>query len=579
MPPFLSNFRLRTNSLLDNITGIIPDSPSSTTSKDNSLTCRRCGNRFRDRLELSSHFNLLPHHSDYSDSHDFDSFTRPKGRRTRTLDQRLDRGKAAARDDLTSPSTTNFSESQAFYDAADKDKENVAEGRPTFLRKFPTFTALTTTTTDDLTRSPFGTDYADQDGDQSLRSPKAKGKQREVPRLPRDGSFQYGQPLASSDEEGDAPIATRSRARSATVLSTETVPSSLPRASFSSTASRSSGRSRQAPSLPPKLPAFDWQTIDKKPLPDIANEADDAASIASDSSFRTAGSTDMYSEKAQLKAMYGSDEKKSQKHDTLADPASSDTSAIPGVGHGVLRTEQGSTSASARHASESDLLLETPEAPHYDAPPSYHELHGDSDPFDDLPTSSRHRSRHLTSRSDGFATMPSSPVSRFGSHEPRRPRRATNAWSSFASESQFPVTFSSTSRYDEHDAEDDLYNPRSEKTSRPSIKSRLTEASLPPLVTSSSFSTSPSPSTPKTPMTFFDDASLVAPPLSLPRPAKPSSNSASRRNRHHSRAKSDAATPSTRCPTCFAKFSSLDKTLKHLDNSDCGAVEFESGLN
>ncbi|CBQ68482.1 conserved hypothetical protein (N-terminal fragment), partial [Sporisorium reilianum SRZ2] len=142
MPPFLATFRSRTNSLLDNITGIIPDSPSSSTSKEHTLTCRRCGNRFRDRLELSSHFNLLPHHSDYKDSHDFDSFTRPKGRRTRTRDRSDDAANTAEPTDVGTPITAGFSDTQAFYHDQDREKENEDDARPTFLRKFSTLSNL-----------------------------------------------------------------------------------------------------------------------------------------------------------------------------------------------------------------------------------------------------------------------------------------------------------------------------------------------------------------------------------------------------------------------------------------------------
>lgn len=594
MPPSLSNFKSRTTSLLDNITGVIPESPPNSTFKDKSLTCRRCGNRFRDRLELSSHFNLLPHHSDYSDSFDFDSFTRPKGRRSKTLDQHADLGKAAARDLVVSPSFTTFSESQAYYNTIDKDKHNQSESRPAFLRKFPTFTNLTTIASDDQLRSPPATDYANQDAVQSPTSSKAKGKQRATPRLPQDGSFQYGQPLASSDEESDPPALGMSsksavsphrlRARSATIqtLTSESESNALARTSLSSIASRSgsSGINRQAPPLPPKLPAFDWQPKDEKLVPKFSDNVDEVCSVASDSSFRTAGSAGrVSSEKAQLEALYSQEKLSSKNSDKGAFASSVQGSfAIPGVGHGVLRSERDQLRTPARHCSESNLLLESMDASHDDAPPSYYELHGDTDPFNDLPTSALDRSPHTASRSEGFATMPGTPVSRVGSHQPRRSRGATNAntWSSFASEARFPVTFSSFDGPDQRNDEEDLYNPPSEESSRRPVKSKSID--LPALVSSSSFSSSPSPSTPKTPVVFFDDAPLAAQPLTWPRPAKPSS-SVRRRSRHNSRAKSDAAAPSTRCPTCFVKFSSLDKTLQHLDNSECGAVEFESGIN
>ncbi|SJX64117.1 uncharacterized protein SRS1_14784 [Sporisorium reilianum f. sp. reilianum] len=593
MPPFLVTFRSRTNSLLDNITGIIPDSPSSSTSKEHSLTCRRCGNRFRDRLELSSHFNLLPHHSDYKDSHDFDSFTRPKGRRTRTRDRSDDAANTAEPADVGSPITTGFSDTQAFYHDQDREKENEDDARPTFLRKFSTLSNLnlSSVATGDQPLSPSATDYADADAMQSPKSAKAKGKQKAAPRLPRDGSFQYGQPLASSDEEDDAPafgpssVDARSRPRSATVQGLTSGPVS--QRSSSSFASRSSGAARQASPLPPKLPAFQWQATKEKQLPGFPDQADDTASIASDSSFRTAASIEMDSEKAQLKARYAADEKSSHTALESWDPASS-SSRFGDADQG----EQRPFRSRVRHASESNLLLESTGASYDDAPPSYHELHGDTDPFETLATGSHRVSRHMAARSDRFATMPTSPVSR-SHHAPRRPRLSTNAWSRSAADVRFPVAFSShvdndhpPPRSSPHNDEDDLYSPLSEKSRksplRRSSKSREADAYLPPLVASSSFASSPSPSSPspKTPFDYMGDAPLSAPPFALPRPQQsPKASSSGRRSRHTSRAKSDAAAPSTRCPTCFAKFASLDKTLEHLDNSDCGAVEFESGIH
>ncbi|TKY89521.1 hypothetical protein EX895_001306 [Sporisorium graminicola] len=597
MPPFLSTFRSRTNSMLDNITGIIPDSPSSSTSKDNSLTCRRCGNRFRDRLELSSHFNLLPHHSDYKDSYDFASFTRPKGRRrTKTRETSNDPGKSAEPTQVVSPITASFSETQAYYQDQQAEKDHGDDTRPTFLRKFSTLSNLNLSAipTGDQPLSPPATDYADQDANQSPRSPKAKGKQKAAPRLPRDGSFQYGQPLASSDEE-DNPTAfaspssstrfadfdSRPRARSATIQGLISEPVSYH--SSSSIASRSSGANRPASPLPPKLPAFDWQTTKEKALPNFPDQSDDTASVASDSSFRTATSIEMGHEKAQLKARYAADEKSSNKPLESSGLASSSMFERPAVHRPNDDRERGEQRrrirSRARHGSESNLLLESMGASYDDAPPSYHDLHGDSDPFDTVASGSRRPSRHMASRSDGFATMPASPVTRF----PRRPRLYTDQGSRSTADARFPVSFSSHDDARRND-EDDLYSSRSEKAHkgpvRPPNKSRTTDANMPALVTSSSSPSSPSPSSPKTPFDYMAEAPLTAPPLALPRPHQsPKASSSGRRSRHTSRAKSDAAAPSTRCPTCFAKFASLDKTLEHLDSSDCGAVEFESGIN
>ncbi|CDR88676.1 uncharacterized protein SPSC_05508 [Sporisorium scitamineum] len=592
MPPLLSTFRSRTKSLLDNITGIIPDSPSSSTFKDTSLTCRRCGNRFRDRLELSSHFNLLPHHSDYKDSYDFDSFTRPKGRRAKTRDRTHDLGKTAEPTDVALPITASFSETQAYYHDQERGNENDNDARPTFLRKFPTLSNLNlnAVATGDQPLSPSATDYADQDAMQLPKSSKAKGKQKATPRLPRDGSFQYGQPLASSDEEDNASAfasLSRSRARSATIQGLTSEPVS--NQSSASIASRSSGAFRQASPLPPKLPAFEWQTTKEKPLPSFPDQIDDTASIASDTSFRTAASIEIGYVKSQLKARYAADEKSSDKGLGSSHPVSSTTfgsSAIRGAHDGRDQGEQRPVLARARHGSESNLLLEAMGGASYDdAPPSYHELHGDTDPFDTLATGSHRSSRHMASRSDGLATMPASPISRSHRHALPLPRRSTtNEWSRPAAGSRFPVAFSSHDD-DDHspphasrgNEEDDLYSPHSEKSQK--SKSKATDAYLPPLVTSSSYSSSPSPSSPKTPFDYMADAPLSAPPLALPRPHHPpKASSAGRRSCHTSRAKSDAAAPSTRCPTCFVKFASLDKTLEHLDNSDCGAVEFESGI-
>ncbi|PWY97679.1 hypothetical protein BCV70DRAFT_151152, partial [Testicularia cyperi] len=142
MPPLFTNLRSRTNSLLDSITGAIPEPPPNGTFKDRSLTCRRCGNRFRDVIELDRHFNLLPHHSDYSDSHDFENFTRPRVRRQRAATET----KTTALEATAAPSSPNkstttptspisgFSESEAFY-APPIDKSD-KENKPAFLRKF-----------------------------------------------------------------------------------------------------------------------------------------------------------------------------------------------------------------------------------------------------------------------------------------------------------------------------------------------------------------------------------------------------------------------------------------------------------
>ncbi len=592
MPPFLASFKSRTNSLLDTITGIIPDSPTDGTSKDRSLTCRRCGNRFRDALELSSHFNLLPHHSDYSDSHDYASFVRPKVRR-----QRKPVVEEFPHTCLTGPAVTSFSEVEPVYPSQDKENDDT---RPALLRKFPTFSSLNIGNTGDQQPSSSATDYLQEDAD-SPRSPtKGKGKQKAPSRPRRENSFPYGQPLASSDEEGETSASGPStiargasaqpRTRSATVpaFTSESLSAAPSGRSTPSMVSRSSRNSREAPSLPPKLPQFDWTSKSEKPLALWRNSEDDAASVASDNSFRTAGSSNKDSEKSNLKKFYAQQEAGEQTTD----------SGQPSSSAALSRRPNPSSSTDpvpppiSRHASESNLLLESMGTSHDDAPPSYHELHGDTDPFETSATSSQHRPRHwpsrrALSRSDGLATMPTSPVSRFDSSMSRRPRRATNVW---------PVTFAP---FDSADAaragpsgrstEDDLYNTSSEKrqmhtsedrSNRPAFTSKSTDASLPPLVSSSSFSSLPPSPMPKTPFTFFDDAPLVAPPLSLPRPSQSSkSNSgAARRSRHASRAKSDSTEPSTRCPTCFLKFASLDKTLQHLDNSDCGAVDFESGI-
>lgn len=577
MPPFLSQFRSRTNSLLDNITGSIPDVSPNGTFKDNSLTCRKCGNRFRDRLELSSHFNMLPHHSDYSDSHDFASFTRPKVRRSKPSERSVASVSttAPAEDAVWSPSG-GFSASQAYY--AVQDKENT-ESRPGLLRKLPTFSnlnlsAMRSQSMADINNA-FDDAKQDEDEDDAPISPtKGKGKQKALPRLPN--SFAFGQPLASSDEEGDSGASgpssrLRRVARSATTqaLMSEPPNYSRPRSSISSTASKDTSSTRQAPALPPKLPNFDWQPDQKKPLATWEDAADDTASIHSDASFRTAGSSGMPFEKLQLKM---------PRNEALEQERGSS-----GPSSSIAEDSRRTSPSITRNASESNLLLEAVETPHDDAPPSYHELHGDTDPFDDLSVrprigSRRSSSRHAPSRSDGWSSVPASPVDRFHLNANHRPRRLTDAWPS----STFPVTFNSTGSSRRND-EDDLYSnassssrTRTEKGRAWPQSSKSADAGLPPLVPSSSFTSLPSPSTPKTP--FFSDKAPTSPPLSLPRPSTKSSSSAGRRMRQHTRAKSDLAAPSTRCPTCFNKFSSLDKTLEHLDNSDCGAVDFESGI-
>ena len=579
MPPFLSSIRSRTNSLLDTITGVIPDAPPNGTFKDRSLTCRKCGNRFRDRLELGSHFNLFPHHSDYKDAHDYDSFVRPKVRRPKIVDAISDSTNAdGAPTHPILPATGSFSEAQAYYAVQEKDKEN----RPAILRKFPTLTNLSTNVTGEQLSSALATDYGANTADASRSSTKAKGKQRAMPCLRRDDSFLYGQPLASSDEdEGlQAPVPSfKARARSQTLpgFSSEHIPQARPRTSVSSVASTSSAGSRQAPPLPPKLPLFDWQQKRATFRSSLQPSADDSASLASEASYRTAGSAEREPEKAQLKAYYARNES-AEEDRKGTQPSSSPAS----------KREEKQKDAHlppwprTRHASESNLLLESTSASYDDAPPSYHELHGDTDPFDDLAGPSRHASRSFASRSDGFATVPASPVSRNDHSLFQRPRRSTNAWPS-TSGTGFPVRFSP---FDDlsHSNENDLYNASGKEKGRtavyrPALKSKSTDASLPPLVSSSSFSSIASPSSPRTPFAFFADAPLTSPPLSLPRPlpSPKSTSGAGRRNRHTSRSKSDAA-PSTRCPTCFAKFASLEKTLEHLDSSDCGAVEFESGI-
>ncbi|CCF48199.1 hypothetical protein NDA11_002875 [Ustilago hordei] len=601
MPPFLSVFRSRTNSLLDNITGIIPDSPSDSTSKDNSLTCRKCGNRFRDRLELSSHFNLLPNHSDYADSYNYDSFTRPKGRRAKS-DRTLELGTptpSALLDGVT-PSAS-FSETQAYYAVQNDDKEQDASTtRPALLRKFPALSSHSINLTgDQQPQSPPPTDYADSIAPSPRSDPKGKGKQRAMPRLRRDDSFQYGQPLASSDEE-DAECqsratssstknfgsSTRSRAHSASVeaMASHSTLNARPRSSTSSNTSKTSRALAnkavgQAPPLPPKIPMFERQDKLKQSYISSQDSADDTDSIDSDASFRTAGSTKKPSEKTRLKQSYAA-------RDTFGPSWGSPSASSKQMGKQLPPRPR------ERHASESNLLLESMGTSHDDAPPSYYELHGDADPFDDLALPPRSTSRHFVSRSDGFATVPTSPVSRCDPATSRRPRRSTNAWP-YASSSAFPVTFSRCNDLDTIDTytslpntEDDLYNssPVSPKAQlrraagvRPSMSSKLANGSLPPSISSSSFSSSPSPTTPKTPFAFLADAPLSSPPPTLSKPHKASAGS-SRRIRQSSRAKSDAAAPSTRCPTCFVKFATLEKTLEHLDNSDCGAVEFESGI-
>lgn len=591
MPPFLSSFRSKTNSLLDNITGVIPDAPPNGTFKDRSLTCRKCGNRFRDRLELSSHFNHFPNHSDYKDAFDYDSFIRPKARRVRAHEQASGPsvGVSAAVEDLAPPARS-FSDAQAYYSVPEKDKEN----RPALLRKFPTLTNLTINPTGDQPRSPPATDYADNDVETSRSTAKAKGKQKAVPRLRRDDSFQYGQPLASSDEEGESwtgESSSRARPRRNTAqgLMSEPLTRSSRRTSTSSVASRGSDSSRQAPPLPPKIPQLDWQVKPSESLANLQASADDTASIASESSFRTAGSIGAVSEKSRLKAYYASEEKSEQ----ALEPSSS-TYRRPAKIRQDDDNEQAGRStflARTRHASESNLLLESTSASYDDAPPSYHELHGDTNPFDEMVANPRRLSRYSASRLNGFATVPASPVTRVQPDPFRRPRRSTNAFLS-TSGATFPVTFSPFDDAGDRDrlsgsshSNEEVYSSKSEKTRndstapRPVMRSKATNVSLPPLISSSSFSSVASPSTPRTPFAFFADAPLPTSPTSLPPPRQSAKSSATAggRSRHNSRAKSDAE-PSTRCPTCFTKFPSLGKTLEHLDNSDCGAVEFESGI-
>ncbi len=561
MPPFLSTFRSRTNSLLETITGVIPDSPPDGTFKDRSLTCRKCGNRFRDALELSSHFNLLPHHSDYSDSHDYASFIRPKARRTKIAPAPLVDAAEPA------PVAAGFSEAEAFY--AVQDKENRID-RPALLRKFPTLSNLTTATSAEQQPMQTGTDYADGDGAPQSPSAKAKGKQKAFPLLRREDSYPFGQPLYSSDEDEDSKApgpssapqisSLRSRARSATTQALMPEPALPPRprsSTSSSVASKSTISRRQAPPLPPKIPAFDW-------------ENDDAASIHSDASFCTAGSTEHPDEKAAFKkdskAGWGSSKASDRDH-------SASVSARDKRRHDRRPDNM-------RHMSESDLLLHSADAPDYDAPPSYHELHGDTDPFDDLTSrtgsaSRPHASRRAHSRSEGFASMPTSPINRLHIGTSQRPRRSTNAWLASASP-VFPVSFASAA-HPWSTGESELY---SSNDAKPKL-----DASLPPLAASSALSSPASPSSPSTPFAAFGDLPRSSSPfaLTLPNPPQNPSNARSSeagatRKRHTSRAKSDAAAPSTRCPTCFTKFASLDKTLEHMDNSDCGAIEFESGI-
>ncbi|SNX85880.1 uncharacterized protein MEPE_04589 [Melanopsichium pennsylvanicum] len=600
MPPFLSAFRSRTNSLLDTITGVIPDAPPNGTFKDRSLTCRRCGNRFRDTLELGSHFNLFPHHSDYKDSHDFGSFVRPKVRCEKAPVQSSE---AAASSSQTPhsfvPVISGFSQTQAHY--AEPDKRKDKKNHPAILRKLSTLSNLTIQATGEQPKSPSATHYAETDVPKSLNATKDKGKQRVTPRPGRDDPFHYGQILASSDEEADTLTSGpsckgRIRSNTAPALPAQRPLPAPPRSSTLSIASRSIGHRQQVPPTPPKIPIFDWQTEHGKSRPSLQSSSDDDASAVSDCSFRTAGSTERNSERSKLKALHA--EKKSPQSGIEVARASS--SFAGGVFetrdayHAQEKEQQGPPRP--RHASESDLLLESLNPSYDDAPPSYYEMHGDSDPFDAPASSSRHQAHHFTSYSEPFASVPASPVNRVDLPTSRRPRRSTNAWP-FDSGARFPVTFPPYNDNDilsagptgrKRNNELDLHSPFSAKplkekaVARAALKAESTDNNLPPLESSSSFASLPSLSSlssPRTPCAFFAESPLAVPPSILPSPQQPlnSSSAARRRGRHNSRAKSES-TPSTRCPTCFNKFASLEQTLEHLDSSDCGAVEFESGI-
>ncbi len=140
----------------------------------------------------------------------------------------------------------------------------------------------------------------------------------------------------------------------------------------------------------------------------------------------------MISEKAQLKAHYANEKSADQTRDLsrLNSPSASIGSIVADDKHYTGKGKQRASRSQSRHGSQSNLLLEAMETHHEDAPPSYHELHGDEDPFDRLSSTSSDNSRHVPSRFEGYATMPTSPVSRFDLNAPRRPRRSTNEWSS-----------------------------------------------------------------------------------------------------------------------------------------------------
>lgn len=613
MPPFLSNIRSRTNSLLDTITGVIPEAPPNATYKDRSLTCRKCGNRFRDALELSSHFNLLPHHSDYSDSYDWDAFVRPKVRRSKPVERAPDTSDTVpSSEDVVSPAARSFSEAQAYYAARDNDQDK--NTRPTLLRKIPTFSNLSFNATGDGQQAPPPTDYADNEASLSRPTAKAKGKQKASPRFRRDESYLFAEPLASSDEDYQASTSGSSfRPRTAEMrlldhrasagnLLGQPVFKPRPRSATSSAASRSSATSwtkataRQPRSEPPQIPLFDWQEKHLKSCASLQDGDGDAASIRSEASFRTAESNEDLSEKARIGAYYA------QRY--LSEPnGKSCTTSTPSSASGCRSTKdfyqdqeevakQQGPQCRARHASESNLLLESIGNSYFDAPPTYQELHGDADPFEDLAVRSERPSKQFGTRLNGFATMPASPVSCVEPSTSRRPRRSTNAWP-FTSGTTFPATptpFEDNKNikrtWTEPYITDELSSTSKTLTHvrraghQSRMRSKTTDASLPPLVPSSPFSSTPSPSTPKTPLAFFADDALASPTLSLPPPKQPNKSSAGarQRSRQSSRAKSDAAVPSTRCPTCFVKFASLGKTLEHLESSDCGTVEFESGI-
>lgn len=495
MPPRFAAFRSRTNSILDTITGAIPDAPPNGTFKDRSLTCRRCGNRFRDVLELDRHFNLLPEHSDYGDSHDYESFVRAKtSRRRSNREQEPSPSSTALTSPLASPlkSPSSFSDSSAFYQPQSPDKEQ--QDKPTFFRKLST-----------LTSTPLVADQGEASPTEAAPKNKGKGKARAFPQLRREDT---GFTQVNSDDG-------------------HSLAHELP---------QRAGKSAEKP-----LPPIDL----------LDEEAVEASSIKSDSSFRTASSNGVTAEKSRIAARYAKfDSKKRSEYAPASDKDSVKSVSSKRPGHGR-----------PRHASEGDLLLSTPmhhpEAP----PPSYHELHGTTDPFD---------------TADVGSSVMSAPTSPAG---PRpwlssRTRAATSngfdaPWVSSNPPPSFPVTFSSN-------LDDDLSNGlASSSISKPRAPPRpwlsMNTTSQPSLVSSPPHSPTASPSTPRTPSNAFANFPL---PLS---PVSPSASSQTR-DRRSSRTRSESNPASTRCPTCFAKYSSLASVLKHLDNSECGAVEFESGI-